>query len=217
MSFPNAYKGVKKLFIAEILAIISALLVLVSAVLAAVGKNNEPMIAAAGGLLLATGIIFIIVFIIQLVGLHQGGKDEPQIKIAFMLTIFSVLLSLVATILSSINGVAVLGEIARYVRIAVDIATVIALEYTLFGIAHLAKRLGNEKMERFGRTLAWIVCILFVISIVMDLYSGIMNSNVQEWVKTTITIAGIVAGVAEFVVYLLTFIYYGKATKMLKE
>ena len=217
MRFPNAYKGVKKLFIAEILAVIAALLTVVAAILAAAGINNEPLVLAAGGMIIATGIIFVIVFIIQLVGLHQGGKDEPQIKVAFFLTIFSVILSLVASILTAIRGNAVLTDIAKYINIAVDVATVIALLYTLLGIATLAKKLGDDKMAKFGRRLAWVVCILFVVAIVMNLFSGIISKNTQQWVTVTVAVLGIVAAIAEFVVYVLTFVYYGKATKMLKQ
>ena len=92
-----------------------------------------------------------------------------------------------------------------------------ALEYTLIGIAVLMDKLGNSSLANRGRSLATAVLILFIVSILMNFYTNIMDSNAYEWVKITLTIAAIVAGIAELVVYVLTLVYYGRATKELKQ
>ena len=146
MKFPHAYKGVKKLFIAEILGVIMAVLMITAAVLVAIGLKNEPALLAGGTVGLVGSIILIVMFVLQLVGLIQGGKDEPLIKIALFFTLAAIVLSLVATILASFPDNQILAIIARICNIGVDGATVIAFLYTLLGISNLATRLGDEEM-----------------------------------------------------------------------
>lgn len=224
MRFPSAHSGVKKLFISELIGFIAALLGVVAAILLAAapaleeGSVRTGILAAAGTVGLVSAIVMIVVFVLQLVGLWQGGKDEDQIRYAFFLTIFAVVLGLTAAILGAIPNNSVVATIANYVRIAVDIATVLALEYTLLGIAALANKLGDSKMERLGRMLAIIVMVLFVLSILLNLYPNFINTaKAPDWVNTMIAVTGIVAGVVELAVYIITIVYYGKATKMLKK
>ena len=217
MRFPNAYKGVKKLFITEIISVIVAFLMMVASVLLALGKNNDALLAAGGAIALAGGIALIVVFIIQIVALYQGGKDEIRIKYAFFLTIFAIVLSLISSIFTSIKSVPVLVDIGGYINTLIKVVELVALEYTLIGIAVLMDKLGNSSLANRGRSLATAVLILFIVSILMNLYANIMDSNAYEWVKITLTIAAIVAGIAELVVYVLTLVYYGRATKELKQ
>lgn len=217
MRFPNAHKGVKKLFIAEIVGIVASLLILVSGILFAIGVKNTAVLASSAGVALAGSIALVVVFIISLVGLYQGGQDNDSIKAAFYLTIAALLLNILAAIFSAITQVEALVIAAKYIGIAVDVATVIALEYTLLGISGLAKQLGNEKMASLGRTLAWFVLGLYALSILLGLFGNIFSTNAQDWVKTAVAVTTIVAGVLELIVYVAVVVYYGKATKMLKQ
>ena len=118
MTFPNAYHGVKKIFTAEILSIIAAFLALVTAVVAIVAAvsmaaGEEDAAAAAGlgtvGLIIASGVLYIISYIMNLVGLHQAGKDEANFKTAFIIMIFTLILTVVTVIINTIssgNGIA---------------------------------------------------------------------------------------------------------------
>lgn len=216
MKFAKALAGVKKLFAAEIISIAAALLGVVVVILVAAANGNEGLIATGGTLGLVSGIALIVAFVITLVGLYQGGQDEVQVRYAFYFTILSVVLLVVATVMSSIQN-DVVATIGKYVGIASNVSTVIALEYTLLGYGVIAKKKGSEEMYDKGRFLATCVLILFIVSIILDLYSGIMKSNAQQWVKNTVTIAGIVAAVAELAVYVLVVIYYYKLIKLLKK
>lgn len=217
MQFPSAHKGVKKLFIAELIAIAAGLLVLVAAVLGVVGIKNEGVLVAAGSITIVSTFALIVVLILQLVGLFQGGKDSLQIKYAFFISLGGLVLSIVLAILRLLpanNGLAIaIGVIGPLV----DIATVLALAYTLLGIAELAEKLNDEPMARRGKTLAFVVVILFAISVVLNLFSSFFVNNAPSWAVILIAIFGIVAAVVELVAYILTVVYYGRATKMLKK
>ncbi len=217
MQFPSAHKGVKKLFIAELIAIAAGILTLVAAVLAVVGIKNEGVLVAAGSITVVSTFALIVVLILQLVGLFQGGKDSLQIKYAFFISLGGLVLSIVLAVLRLLpanNGLAIaIGVIGPLV----DIATVLALAYTLLGIAELAEKLNDEPMARRGKTLAFVVVILFAISVVLNLFSSFFVNNAPSWAVILIAIFGIVTAVVELVAYILTVVYYGRATKMLKK
>ena len=217
MQYPSAHKGVKKLFIAELIAIAAGILTLVAAVLAVVGIKNEGVLVAAGSITVVSTFALIVVLILQLVGLFQGGKDSLQIKYAFFISLGGLVLSIVLAVLRLLpanNGLAIaIGVIGPLV----DIATVLALAYTLLGIAELAEKLNDEPMARRGKTLAFVVVILFAISVVLNLFSSFFVNNAPSWAVILIAIFGIVTAVVELVAYILTVVYYGRATKMLKK
>ena len=217
MRFPHAHSGVKKLFICELIGIIAAALSLVGAVLAVLGLKNDGLLLTGGALVLASGIAMVVVFILQLVGLHQGGKDEIQIKYAFCLTILSIILGIASSILGSLaksKGI----EIAQtFVNSAESIATLLAAYYVLSGIGSLASKLGDKAMAKQGKALANWVIVFYLISIVFDLLGVILKSYPAAWLTTLAAILAIVAAVAELVVYIITFLYYAKSVRMLKE
>ena len=68
MQFPKAHDGVKKLFIAEILEIVAALLAVVGAIMAAVIAANPDNVTGLStlGVLAASGILMIIAFVFHL-------------------------------------------------------------------------------------------------------------------------------------------------------
>ncbi len=78
MRFPNGYKGVKKLFASEILNIVTTLLLFVTAVLSIINSkksSDDRFIAAVFILLLIAGIVAILSFLLQIIGINQSRKD----------------------------------------------------------------------------------------------------------------------------------------------
>ena len=217
MRFSNAYKGVKKLFIAELIAILAGLLALTSAILGAAGLQNDQLLIAAGTVGIITGIAALIGLVLQLVGLWQGGRDELLIKRAFYLIIFSIALGLATTILGTLPSNDGLTITIRVLDTLQSIFSTFALVCILLGISNLANSLSDEKMERKGRRLAYIVVALYVVSIILGLYPSFLVGEMPDWVKNLVAITAIVAAVIELIVYILTVLYYAKATKMLKE
>ena len=217
MNFPNAYKGVKKLFIAEIISIAAGLVAVVAAVLALVGLQNEPALVAGGTLGIVAGIAGLISFIFQLIGLFQGGRDSLQIKYAFFITIFGVVVGLVSAILSTLPANTGLTLTIRILDTLGNIASVLALAYILLGISALAAQLNDDAMEAKGRKLAFIVVGMYVVTTLLGLYPSFFINGAPDWLQTMMAITSIVAAVIELIIYILVLIFYAKAIKMLKE
>ena len=113
MRFPNAYNGVKKIFSAEILHLVAVILMavgLVTAVIAgvvgtAVGDAAEltegEFVVTVGGIIGAVsilavgGILALIAFILQIVGVGQAMKDESYFKTAFIFIFVSVIFEVI--------------------------------------------------------------------------------------------------------------------------
>ena len=75
MTYPNAYKGVGKIFVAEILYLIAACLSLVVNILSAVGGSA---LLAGGAIVIGAAILMIISAFINISGVSNASQDEPE-------------------------------------------------------------------------------------------------------------------------------------------
>ncbi len=116
MRFPNGYKGVKKLFASEILNIVTTLLLFVTAVLNIINSkksSDDRFIAAVFILLLIAGIVAILSFLLQIIGINQSRKDGRYFGSALIFLFAGIPADVVASltegtfsnIFSSINEV----------------------------------------------------------------------------------------------------------------
>ena len=90
MKFPNAFNGSKKILLAEILALIAAVLVMIAGITLggtianAVETNNGDAVIGgaigAGALILVGGIAGIVAFVVEIIGINACAKDEPSFK-----------------------------------------------------------------------------------------------------------------------------------------
>ena len=216
MTYPKAYKGVKKVFIGEILEVIASLLTVVSAVLAAVaasGQGGDGMTAALLGIATAAGVLAILGFVLQMVGLFQAGKDEYSFRTAFWTVIVIILLTITQTTLTLIPNVP--SVLIRVIEVVTGIAAIFVTLFVLSGICTLADKLHDEKMYRFGRFLTWVVVILYAVTTLLGLVPVFFGN--AEWANNVAAVLAVVASVSELVAYVLIFIYIGKAVKMLKK
>ena len=83
MKFPNAAKGVKKIFNAEIISLIAALIGGAGLILGLIGASKETgesvgttLLAVSGALLIVSGIALLVAGIMNIVGFIQAAKDE---------------------------------------------------------------------------------------------------------------------------------------------
>ena len=95
MQFPNALEGVKKIYKAEIIALFGAIVGFVAAVLGLVGAQSGSVggLAGAGILIIAMSVLFIIAFIMNIVGLNKARPDEENFKNALYMVFAGIVLS----------------------------------------------------------------------------------------------------------------------------
>lgn len=217
MKFPNAHKGLKKVFIAEIISVISAVILVVAATLVTLSANNpnEGLVVAGGAISLVAGIATVVALIIQLIGLHQGGKDEPYFRIGFWVVIFAIVLRIVSAILGAIKGVDLSLPI-RLIDSVGDVASTILIGYILLGIGSLASQLNNDAMAERSKFLVYVVIALFVGSIILSIVPTFFKEPSSVG-ATTFLVFGIIAAILELILYIMCLIHIARAIKMLED
>ena len=210
MRFPNAYKGVSKLFLAQILEIIGVIATLISIIVMIAGATAGNA-ALAGGGVLATGIsliaipiLSIIAFVMTLVGLNQGKKDEPAFQTAFIMTIIGLVLSIISYLVTNTNP-----WLAGWMQFASSIFSLGSLEYVIVAGMSLARQLGDSKMEAFGGKMRILITILWILLLVIYLFRN-NASDVFYWISLG-------ASLLELVVSIMYIVFLSRTKKMLKD
>ena len=217
MTYPNAYRGMKKIFAAEIIAIAIAVLGVVTAILSvlpAAKEENSPLILVLGVFALILGIAGIVSFIIQLIGIIQCSRDEGGFRAALFLIILSIVLSLLSTILDSLKVDWGMGK--PIVESLGNVATLIATVFIFLGIGSLAISLRNEAMARRARFLAFVTIGLYALSIILTIIPRLIP-NPNEGAVAVLNALLVTGAVLEVIVYIITVIFFGRAVKMLKN
>lgn len=220
MKFENAYNGVKKLFISEIISIVSSLLAIIMPILymAANKSNDEILIRINTVLGFGGSVLLLAAFVFQIFGLNEAGKANVKIKYAFYCIIFAIILTSVNAGLNSIvNKDYFLDTVIRIFNIGIDVLTVFVAYYVLSGISTLANKLGNEKMAKRGIFLSKVILILFVISILFNLFPTFIETDAPREIKLVGQVVASLSSLVELAAYILIVIYYYQAMKMFKN
>lgn len=222
MTCPNAYHGVKKLFTAQLLALIGAVCILLGASIAVIAAGAA-YAGSAGGtaasglgsvVFLAAGVILpLIAYIMNLVGLHQASKDEGSFRIAFWVSILALVLSFVNAILTTTTAGAGVGDdIAGMMQIVCEI---IIFVYVLQGIKNLAERLHDNTVYDLGSKLMIMMLILYIMNFIVKLINLIVSRSPGQ--TSVAGVLSIVAGILGIIIYIFYLIVLGKARNMLRD
>lgn len=222
MRFPNAFNGVKKIFAGEILALISAICALIAAVMAVIAVlggataadsgSDVAIVGAAGGFAglvifgIATAVLAVIAFIINIVGLSKASKDDDAFKISLFACILAIALTALSGFFTSNGFVSTL--LTSFSTAADFLVTLFAIQ----GIRNLAIKLNNPEVDNRGATLFKIIGIVIVLEFAAELVTAIFGGPVATVTASVIMIA---AGVLSVVKYLLYLGLLAKAKKML--
>ena len=209
MQFPNAYKGVSRIYLAEILALIGALVVMLGSVMAlggaaaaAGGSADVGGGLVIGGAVVALGgvVLPVIGYILQLMGLSRASKDEPHnFKIAFIGAIVALLASVLSGLFVST------AWLYNLCNVIAGIANLVVFVYTIGGIMQLARELNRPNMVSLGNKILWMVLIAYIISFVVRILP------IPE-LAVVLTVA---SGVLAIITYIVFLVYLSKAKKML--
>ena len=201
MKFPNAAKGVKKIFNAEIISLIAALIGGAGLIPGLIGASQETgdsvgttLLAVSGALLIVSGIALLVAGIMNIIGFIQAAKDEEGIKRAVLCAVFSALFAFVAAFFENQTGF--LGGLGTVLS---SIATVLNMLVALFMIGGLM-----NLSAKCNRPLALSILIRF------GAYTSSFGAGVINW------LSGLSALFTVFI-YSLELIYLAKAKKMLAE
>jgi hypothetical protein len=215
MQFPNAYKGVKKIYLAELLMLAVAVLgiaivvILVAGGMAADGNIDrlnltEEQAAIVAGLGLAVSLLMIIGFILMLVGVINAKKDDSNFRIALYAILLGILFAVINALLSKQYPV-----IERWLSLATSICSLFSTYFILSGIGSLAERMGDAPVKALADKARNVLCFTFSASYILKLIQGFLNNS------TFSQIINLVGLVLEIVSYIYFLIVLAKGRKML--
>ena len=238
MRFPKAYQGVKLLFIAEILGVVTTVIEL--GLLAFTFQPNPAdalSLGMKGGALVGSSFIMLPLAIASLillfVGLGTAKADEREFRTALILQIVYIAAAVVLTVVTVISVVAkVMPEIMAGNTQVMPSASVTSPMYTLLfgvignvmstciwfcvaaGIGNLARKLEDGPMEAKARSFSKIIIAFGIVSIVLSVVSYyVQNANPGA----TFNLPTVISTVLSIVLVLLIIVFLGRAKKMLAK
>ncbi|MBQ6153615.1 MAG: hypothetical protein IJJ15_07710 [Ruminococcus sp.] len=220
MQFPNAEKGIKKIFASAVLEIIgaagmviSAFITLVIAAMIEQGSVGEDSVTGLIGLIGIIGlavslILTLIAKILSIVGYAQASKDEGSFKIAISVSIAIIAVGILYLIFYNHE---VLSNIISQIM---DLLSLIVVIYVIQGIINLAEAIGDAKIIKRGKTLFILITILYGLTCVSNLIAAIFKDETASIIASSISLVAELFGTIQLIIYI---VFLGKAKKMLKN
>lgn len=224
MKFPNAANGVKKIFTAEILSLISGICMFVMIVLLVValaaakavsggadGAAAGAVASGAGTLVfgIGSGVLAIIAFILNIVGISKASKDEESFRMALFAVIGGIILSVIGTAFNNVNGY--VSSIMQALQVVADL---LALLYVIQGIRYLSLKLNRPDIDQKGQNLFKIIFIVLVLQFIARIVVIIFGGMAASITAAIIALIAVILSVIEYILYLA---FLAKAKKMLAE
>ncbi len=214
MRFPNAYRGVKKIWLAELLMLLAAIVGIIMVIVMAangtmVGEDiviNEGVKTPIAVLGIVTAVIALVAFILNLVGLINANNDDSAFRIALLVTILGVVASAISAIWSNNE------TLNKWMDTAITICSMFASYYVLTGIANLAEKMSDAATKALALKSRTLVEGSFCATALFKLIISIFK--IQDG-STISTILAVVALLLELVSYILYLRALSKGKKML--
>ena len=214
--FTNAYEGVKKIYIAELLALAAAILMLTGGIFSAVGlqageetASGNSLLLSGGFLVIVAAVLLIIAAILNIIGVNRASKDEAAFKNALIALFAEIAANIVVSAFSSNPTVSSIGK-------AFSNATEILVSYYICtGIINLADRLRNSALSASGKRIRSILMGIWVASAVLNTLSTLFGTN--ETMQIIIGVIAIVCGIISIIASFLYICLLGKTKKMLQH
>lgn len=216
MRFPNAFRGIKKIWLAELLMLLAAVVGIIMVIVMAtngtmVGEDiiiNESVKTPIAILGIVTAVIALVAFILNLVGLINANNDDPAFRIALLVTILGIVASAISAIWSNNE------TLNKWMDTALTICSLFASYYVLTGIANLAEKMSDAATKALALKSRTLVEGSFCATALFKLIISIFK--IQEG-STISTILAVIALLLELVSYILYLRALNKGKQMLAK
>ena len=224
MRFPNAAKGVKNIFTAQILQLIGSICEIIGLVIvisggatAILSKGSDAglvaalsQMAGASIFLIAFSVLALIAFIMQIVGIVNAKKDEESFKSALICLIIGIIAPIVGALFARVSPV--------IMSLCSSVGNLMGLFVTIFiitGIIKLADQLNNGEVSTKGSNILKIIIVIAGLSLILSIVSSFMLTNPAILVIAMILLA--ISLVLSLIQYIMFLTLLSQAKKMLNE
>ena len=197
MTYPNAAAGLKTVYQARLVGLISIVLVIVPIV----------QVLAVAAMLIAG--------FLALVGLAQCRKDDKGYRTAFNMVIAGLVTNLAASLVSAYAGAeGFAGICSNILSIATDVLSLASLYFVCITTNKLLKNIGADGRITDRGVVVWkINVICTIVEVVCTLLALIPSASLQ----LLATVVTLVTAIAQIVGSILYILYLRDATTALKS
>ena len=214
--FANAYEGVKKIYKAEILALIASVLLLAGGVISVTGlqvgestSSGEGLLLGGGLLLIAAAVLMIIAAVMNIIGVNRASRDESAFKNALIALLFGIAANI---LMSAFSNNPTISSIGRALANATEI---LASYYICTGIVSLADRLGNSDVSARGKSVRSILMGIWLTTAVLNVLAMLFGANPE--MQALINVITVACGITSVIAHFLFIGLLGRAKNMLAK
>lgn len=219
MSFPNAAKGIKRIYTAEILKLIGYICLILAAIvgvvaLAAPGDeaSGDAETLSMGGfigavvLVVAFAILMITAFIMNLIGYINARNDNENFKTALVFLIVGIVFTGISLFVINNGLSSILYSLST-------LSETLSTIFVIAGVMQIARQLGREDISKKGTTVLKLIITTEVISFILSFISTFLRGGTTEIVSTVLLLASLLVTFIKYIMYLS---FLSKSKKMLQ-
>lgn len=220
MRFPNACKGLKKIFFAELISLIALVpyavsLVLVQFLPEEINKNNAEMLPAevvVTILSILSLVMMTVAYVLNVIGYVTASKDNESFKKAMLLTIAGMVLTVVSGIMENANGNPILTNTFDSMENILDLLITLM---TISGIVTLSVTYGDLRMVESGKALFKFLFAIYLPTLIAYVFVYLLrNTRSAAFLAVTVTFISFALNTVYSLLYLR---YLYRAVNMLEE
>lgn len=220
MRFPNACKGLKKIFYAELISLIALVPYAVSMVLIQflpeeINENNAEMLPAevvVTILSLVSLVLMTVAYVLNIIGYVNASKDNESFKKAMLLTIAGLVLTVVSGIMENVNASPILTNTFDSMEQILDLLITLT---TISGIVTLSVTYGDLRMVDSGKALFKFLFAIYLPTLIAYVFVYMLrNTRSAAILSVTVTLISFALNAVYSLLYLR---YLFRAVNMLEE
>lgn len=219
MTFPKARKGVRLIFISELIAVLASLVGILSAtftLLAGAGVDFTVALDVFLILIIVELSIPLICFVIRIIGTFIASNDEPYFKNALFIDLFAMIINVAELLLVALINDKDTSLAQAILDAVIDGSSVAVMIYIIIGVSVLAQDLGYEKFASRGNVLIKFLVAICAFSIFM-LFFRHFFPNPSTTMSEVLTYIEFFGSLFEVILYLLFVIYLARSLWILKK
>ena len=220
MRFPNACKGLKKIFFAELISLIALVpyavsLVLVQFLPEEINKNNAEILPAevvVTILSILSLVMMTVAYVLNVIGYVTASKDNESFKKAMLLTVAGMVLTVVSGIMENANGNPILTNTFDSMENILDLLITLM---TISGIVTLSVTYGDLRMVESGKALFKFLFAIYLPTLIAYVFVYLLrNTRSAAFLAVTVTFISFALNTVYSLLYLR---YLYRAVNMLEE
>ena len=203
-SYPNAKKGINRIFLGELIAILGMVVIAIgSGILAVKGQTMTDLSTYTSGANIAALVILIgwlmvlVAFLFKFFGISKASIDERDFKKAMALLVIGFVASIVH---SAVDGrIEVVAEIANIIT---NVCELLVTIFIISGIKSLAEKVNDRHVfDMCNRTYKLIIAV-YVLIIALTVVALFVTNETMAVIAGLIALAIAILAIVAIIVFL---------------